>query len=133
MYDFKNYVYVLTHIPTGKKYVGRTCHPELRKQQHITAAKRGKHPCKNLQADYDKYGGEFSYEIVCECPKEKPYDKEKQLMMELKTYDEKYGYNTNDWAMNPIRKKNGLSFKEGNNKTHQLPAKRHLRLTETKL
>lgn len=115
-YDPTEYVYVLTHLPTGKKYVGRTRHPKMRGQQHITAAKRGKHPCKALQADYNKYGGEFSYEVIGECPRERGFDREKQLMVQLKTYDEKFGYNTNDWAMNPIRKRQGLSFKKGNNK-----------------
>lgn len=117
MYDFVEYVYVLTHVPTGKKYVGRTIHPELRRISHYILLNTGHHKCKQLQSDYDNLGHELKFEIVGENIRDgRNFDSEKKLMVELKTYDERYGYNTNDWAMNPIRKAHGLSFKESNRK-----------------
>ena len=117
MYDFIEYVYVLTHVATGKKYVGRTVHPEMRKSTHYSLLNTGHHKCKQLQSDYDNLGHELKFEIVGENIRDgRNFDTEKKLMVELKTYDERYGYNTNDWAMNPIRKAHGLSFKEGNRK-----------------
>lgn len=113
--ESKEYVYVLTHIPTGKKYVGRTTHPEMRKTSHFSSLNTGKHQCKELQADYDNLGHELKFEIVGENIRNgREFDTEKKLMVKLKTYDERYGYNTSDWAMNPIRKANGLSYKESN-------------------
>lgn len=115
MYNATEYVYVLTHVPTGKKYVGRTVHPELRKITHFSSLKTGKHSCKALQADYDKLGHDLKFEVIGKNVRNgREFDTEKKLMVELKTYDERYGYNTQDWAMNPIRKKNGLSYKKSN-------------------
>lgn len=115
MYDGKEYVYILTHVPTGKKYVGRTFNPENRKSIHYSCLRNGRHRCRALQEDYDKLGHELKFEVVGENVRNgRQFDTEKKLMVELKTYDERYGYNINDWAMNPIRKAHGLSFKKGN-------------------
>ncbi len=120
MYEQKEYVYVLTHIPTGKKYVGRTTHPESRRISHYSTLNTGHHQCKALQSDYDNFGHELKFEIVCENIRDgRKFDTEKKLMVDLKTYDERYGYNTNDWAMNPIRKAHGLSYKASNRKKKQ--------------
>lgn len=117
MYDNTEYVYVLTHIPTGKKYVGRTTHVESRRISHFSLLNTGHHPCKALQADYDNIGHELKFEVVCKNKRNgREFDTEKEMMVKLKTYDERYGYNTNDWAMNPIRKASGLSYKESNYK-----------------
>ena len=111
----KEYVYVLTHVKTEKKYVGRTAFPEMRKRLHFNSLKRGQHPCKELQADYNNIDHELKFEVVGENIRNgREFDTEKKLMVELKTYDERYGYNTNDWAMNPIRRANGLSYKRSN-------------------
>lgn len=118
MYVFpKEYVYVLTHVQTGKKYVGRTTHPELRRISHFSTLNTGHHSCKALQYDYDHHGHELKFEVICENMRNgREFDTEKKMMVQLKTYDERYGYNTNDWAMNPIRKANGLPYKESNHK-----------------
>lgn len=111
------YVYVLTLVSTGKKYVGRTSHYEERKKQHLTALGRGKHNSKLLQHDYDTFGGPVKFELVgVQTTARQQFDLEKQTMVNLKTYDERYGYNTTEWAMNPFRRKAGLSYKPGNNK-----------------
>lgn len=113
----KEYVYILTHVPTGKKYVGRTSQPENRRISHYSSLNTGHHRCKALQNDYDKFGHELKFEVVCENIRNgRLFDTEKKLMVALKTYDERYGYNINDWAMNPIRKAHGLSYKESNAK-----------------
>lgn len=115
MYDFVEYVYVLTHVATGKKYVGRTVHPEMRKSTHYSLLNTGHHKCVALQHDYDTLGHELTFEIVGKNIRNgREFDTEKKLMVELKTYDERYGYNTQDWAMNPIRKAHGLSYKKSN-------------------
>ena len=96
------YVYVLTQINTGKKYVGRTTDPKTRQKRHMTALRGGYHNNKEMQADFDKYHGDYRFEVV-------GYDDhhnstgfwslEKQTMIRLKTYDTRYGYNSNDTSI----------------------------------
>lgn len=60
-------VYVLTYLPTGKKYVGRSTNVENRIQLHMCLLRHGKHNSKELQQDYNRYGGgkdAFSVETV---------------------------------------------------------------------
>ena len=117
MYNGKEVVYVLTQVATGKKYVGRTVNPENRKSIHYSLLRNGHHRCKALQDDYNNLGHELKFEVVCENVRNgRQFDTEKKLMVMLKTYDERYGYNMSDWAMNPIRKAHGLSYKESNAK-----------------
>jgi len=108
-------VYVLTYLPTGKKYVGRSTNVENRMQLHMCLLRHGKHNSKELQQDYNRYGGgvnAFSIETVGKYRHDRcsaDNDLEFQTMIALKTYDERYGYNTHDCAMQKIRKANGLS------------------------
>ena len=44
------YVYVLTQINTGKKYVGRTANPKRRKADHMQALRGGYHINKEMQS-----------------------------------------------------------------------------------
>lgn len=110
MCESKEYVYVLTHIPTGKKYVGRSKDPKRRCMSHMNALLSGYHTNKAMLADYQKYGGDYKFEIVSE-----EHDRigrinsdEKQWMLKLRTYDERYGYNDKDNAMTASRIEHGL-------------------------
>jgi hypothetical protein len=109
-YDFKHNIYVLTYLPTGKKYVGKTGYNDdgkVRLHFHINKLQHGVHPSKQFQADYEKYGGDkesFKIEYVgvqwwSEKFKLKHFDLEKRLMLKLKTYDSRYGYNSQDPSM----------------------------------
>ena len=102
------YVYLLTHIQTGKRYVGRTVCPEARERQHMTMLKNGKHPCAALQEDYDK-DSRVTFQVIgcAEAIRQTP-DLEKKVMVLLRTFDERYGYNFKDPAMMPHRIAVGL-------------------------
>lgn len=110
----KGYVYVLTHIFTGKKYVGKTIEPEERVLTHISQLTRGIHKNKAMQADFDKYHGDYRFAIVEEAMGPKVYDAEKKWMRKLRTYDERYGYNFNDPGMIKTRLANGMAVEIGN-------------------
>lgn len=102
----KEYVYVLTHLPTNKKYVGRTVNPQRRYMEHMNALVHGKHYNKHMQADYNKYGGDYQFDVVCvetKADTEGFLQDEKTLMRKLKTYDERFGYNDKDPAMAFVR------------------------------
>lgn len=108
---YKEYIYVLTHIPTGKKYVGRSKQPKLRLKAHKNSLHRGNHPNKAMQADFNRFGGEYTFELVSvEIPfrAESCESEEHRWMKKLKTYDERYGYNDKDSGMAHTRLKNGL-------------------------
>lgn len=107
----KGYVYVLTHIFTGKKYVGKTIEPEERVLAHMSALSRGIHINKAMQADFDKYHGDYRFSIVEEVMGPKVYDAEKKWMRKLRTYDERYGYNFNDPGMIKTRIANHMPVK----------------------
>lgn len=115
MYHYeKTQVYVITYLPTGKKYVGRTSNLENRIQQHMSTLRHGKHNSKELQKDYNKFGGgknAFRIEVVGEYQwhvGKADTDLEFLVMAGLHTYDERYGYNTHDCAMQKLRKAEGL-------------------------
>jgi hypothetical protein len=108
--DTKSNVYVLTYLPTGRKYVGKTVYNDngkMRLHLHLYKLQHGTHTSKQFQADFNKYGGEkenFKMEFVddvwlSERFNSRPFDTEKIWMLKLKTYDNKYGYNSQDPSM----------------------------------
>lgn len=106
-------VYVITYLPTGKKYVGKSNDVKTRFEKHFHDLVGRRHTSKGLQADYDAYGGgmdAFKVEIAGE---QRPFysamdDLEHSTMISLRTYDERYGYNDHDQAMQRVRIENGL-------------------------
>lgn len=106
----KSNVYVLTYLPTGRKYVGKTIYNDdgkMRLHLHLQKLAKHNHPSKQFQADYDKYGGEadnFRFEYVDEVWwserfTKKHFDTEKRWMLKLKTFDDRFGYNSQDPSM----------------------------------
>ena len=109
--SIEGYVYVLTHLNTGKKYVGRSKDPKKRCIQHMNDLIKGTHPNKAMQKDFDKYAGDYNLEVVEKEPQrfqDAQNTNEKKWMKKLKTYDERYGYNDQDPAMVSVRLENGL-------------------------
>lgn len=110
---YKEFIYVLTHNPTGKKYVGRSKQPKCRLKSHMNSLLRGNHPNKAMQADFNSFGGEYTFELVgVEIPyrfrAENCESEEHRWMKKLKTYDERFGYNDKDSGMAHTRLENGL-------------------------
>ena len=105
----KGCVYVLTHCGTGKKYVGMTEHPKEREKQHLRALKGNRHHCKSLQHDFNN-DPRITFEIfeAWEGSAIEGFRREKEVMISLKTYDERYGYNNTDISMRVQRRRTGL-------------------------
>lgn len=107
-------VYVMTFLPTGKKYVGKTARPlRHRLDAHLSKLRRGVHSSKELQNDFDVNSGtidDFTIEKVDEQVLKRglSMDKEREWMVKLKTYDAHYGYNVQDPSMRKIREQNDL-------------------------
>lgn len=93
----KAYVYALKHIPTGKIYVGSTKNVKKRIIQHMSLLKSGTHTVKNMQDDFNKYGGDYSFYILFEAYA--AYDAhlvERHFMSLLDTRNPAHGYNYKD-------------------------------------
>lgn len=90
------FVYTITCTENGKVYVGITREPMDRARNHRSQLRCGTHQNKNLQIDYQKYGGDsFVFEIVQKTTSIRAIrDKvEEKNIRKYKSYDPKYGYN----------------------------------------
>lgn len=107
-------VYVMTFLPTGKKYVGKTTQMlKYRLSSHLSALRHGVHSSKELQKDFNEHGGtidNFKMEYMGKqvLRRDLHMDKERELMVQLKTYDPNYGYNVQDHSMRKYVRENGL-------------------------
>lgn len=92
-----DYVYLLKNKVTKRIYVGRTCCPQRRYRQHITALKAQRHKNELMQLDFNTYGEEtFEMEVVEKHENVTRKGIEGKWMLKLRTYDRKYGYNYKD-------------------------------------
>ena len=100
-------VYTITNTVNNKIYVGCGNVP-YRWLKHKYALRTHRHTNKSLQEDYNKYGeSAFEYKIL----RKGTFEDERATMIELKTYDERFGYNNLDPGMKKIRREHGLSVK----------------------
>ena len=85
-------IYAIKHNRTGRIYVGRTQNLKERCSQHFSALKRGKHSIGMMQADFDRYGNDFTVSVLKIA---ETYDtaEEGAWINKLKTYDPNIGYN----------------------------------------
>lgn len=91
------YIYKITNKITGRLYIGRTTDPETRMRIHLTNLKNHNHSSSIMQEDYDKYGKDsFCMTIIQTGEKLKDTMFEYIWMVALKTYDEEFGYNSQD-------------------------------------
>ena len=111
------YIYCITFLDTGMKYVGRTSNPIKRRNQHITALKNGRHINKRMQSDFNNLPQEIMFEILAKVPEirsQRQITPEQFWIERLKTYDKRYGYNDNDFTALPLRRKAGMPCRKTN-------------------
>lgn len=89
-------IYLITCIPTGKKYVGQSIDPLRRKQQHFKHIGNYKGGNNYLYRAMNKYDSKdsWSFEIIEDCfEKEKLNEREIFWIIYYKTTDPDFGYN----------------------------------------
>ena len=91
------YIYTITNKENNRIYVGKTSRLESRRQTHLANLRANKHSNKELQEDFNKYGESlFEFNVVQQGEGLTEEEAEKKWMIKLKSYDPKYGYNSND-------------------------------------
>lgn len=104
-FDYPVYIYKLECTKTGRVYIGKTCNPEKRHKHHLFMLRARKHVIEEMQADFDKYGESSFVFTVLESVNRKPVDgkahytdaeREKQTMLEYRSYLPQFGYNYKD-------------------------------------
>jgi group I intron endonuclease len=87
-------VYKIENKINGKVYIGQTTDVRSRFSSHRWALRRGDHPSKDLQADWDKYGADaFSFEVIEKCRSIYLKGLERTYIEEYNATDPKCGYN----------------------------------------
>lgn len=104
----ESYIYKLECIKNGRVYIGKTVCPAMRKKNHMNSLRRGKHPIALMQADYERYGADAFVFTVIEklervCTRDEngswhctDSSREKELMIQFKSFLPEHGYNYKD-------------------------------------
>lgn len=95
-------VYMITHNPTGRMYIGRSEKVERRLKTHFSLLEKGKHPVEDMQKDYEEHGNDYTISILGEdtgCN-----NLEIKMMDKYNSTTRGIGYNYNDpHVMNIVR------------------------------
>ncbi|MBR6351725.1 MAG: helix-turn-helix domain-containing protein, partial [Firmicutes bacterium] len=95
--DGKAFVYAIEHVPTGRIYVGCTKDVNRRIAEHMKQLQNGKHPSKQMQSDFNTYGGEYVYYVLFRAyAAYDAFSMERHFMSLLNTRDPQKGYNSGD-------------------------------------
>ena len=94
--NFPRYVYAIKHNITGKVYVGSTKNLKTRINSHLLLLRNHKHPVEDLQADYDKFGENFTITVEDEIEFYSEKDKEYEWMEKYQSHIREHGYNYKD-------------------------------------
>lgn len=91
----EGYVYSITNIDNGKKYIGSTVNYNKRKRAHLNGLRGSYHDNRLLQQDFDAYGEDsFVFKIICKTESEEErFQIEENLIKQFKTFEFDNGYN----------------------------------------
>lgn len=74
-------IYVIKCIANGKIYLGSSVDIARRWSSHLSQLKNDKHPNKQMQEDFNKYGWDrFSFRIKTECLQRELYEQEAKYL-----------------------------------------------------
>ena len=93
---FPRKVYAIRHNATNRVYIGSSYHVDKRFYQHLTALKAHRHPVEDMQADYDKYGDDFTLTVLDHIGTIAEKNKEYEWMNKNQSYIRGVGYNYKD-------------------------------------
>lgn len=89
-------VYAIQHNKTGRIYIGSSERVKWRIVEHLQLLRN--HKCKNplMQADFDKFGEDYTFRKLDVITKDTETWKEYYWMLYFQTINEEFGYNYRD-------------------------------------
>lgn len=97
-------VYAIQHNVTKRIYIGSSSDVNARYWSHIHLLRAGKHNVEDMQADFDKYGEDFSLFILEEITSFTDRALEYDWMEKYQSHIRGKGYNYKDRAVTKRRK-----------------------------
>lgn len=88
-------VYAIRHNVTNRVYIGSSSKVDQRFKNHMYCLRGGRHPVEDMQADFDKYGEDYTFTIledVCYSDKKAEF----RWMEKYQSYVRGVGYNYKD-------------------------------------
>lgn len=96
-------VYAITHVDSGRRYIGSSISIEKRFREHKSTLKNSAHKNRFLQRAWDKHGaGKFSFDVLIYCSSDNVLFYEQLLIDNCKATDIEYGYNLRQKAESNI-------------------------------
>ena len=96
--NFPRKVYAIRHNKTNRVYVGSSSRVDNRFKEHMCALRNGRHSVEDMQADFEKYGEDYSFTVLDEIATYEDRLKEYDWMKKYRSYDKQFGYNYKDYA-----------------------------------
>ena len=62
----KRFIYIIEHLPTGRKYVGCSKNPKIRIKKHLNDLSNGRHVNHGMQSDHGNLG-DWAYSVLKTC------------------------------------------------------------------
>lgn len=94
--DKPKVVYAIKHNVTKRIYIGSSRYPKRRFSQHLSMLRNGKHIVEDMQKDFDEYGEDFEFFILCTISDYQDRNKEYEFMAFFETHIRGKGYNYKD-------------------------------------
>ena len=98
-------IYKITNQLNGKIYVGQSKNVYEREAEHFTALRRGYHPNKQMQKDWNKNNHGFRFDVVEWCPLNELNEKEKYWIDKLDTIERGYNQGWVPYKRKPQKRK----------------------------
>lgn len=95
---FPRKVYAIRHNKTNRVYVGSSHRVDERFREHMCALRGGRHSVEDMQADFEKYGEDYSFTVIDEIATYEDRIKEYDWMKKYHSYERGLGYNYKDYA-----------------------------------
>lgn len=98
-------IYAIRHNVTNRVYVGSSCRVDQRLMNHIHSLRSHKHHIEDMQADFDKYGEDYTFTILDEILVYKDKEKEYEWMKKYQSHIRGIGYNYKDQKWSRVCRK----------------------------
>ena len=115
MLDFPRTVYAIKHNRTGRVYIGSSKRPELRIKCHISALRGGRHSVEDMQADFDKYGEDYTISFLEVIKKYDDRFHEYEWMKQFNSHIRGFGYNYKDRYLQERKKDPKVEYRNAIN------------------